>query len=525
MPYHTHVSTRETPQSEPIPGRSDMVENQAGGYAFPTDDWVRLDRFLVLGNEGGSYYASERTMTLENAGALERCLAVDAPRAIARIVELSTSGRTPKNDPAIFALAYAAGSKDVAVSGLALDALADVARIGTHLFQFLNAVQAFRGWGRGLRDAVASWYNGKEPDRLAYQVVKYRQRVGWTHRDALRKAHAAPVSPAHDAIYAWITQGERCDDLPALIEAYEAAQAPDADLPALIVEHRLPREALPTDALTRPAVWAALLEAGMPMTALVRNLANMTRVGVLRPMSDTAKVVIAQLGDAEHIRKARIHPLTILVASRTYAAGGGYRSANTWDPISQIVDALDGAFYLAFGNVEPVGSPTVLALDVSGSMSMGGVAGSPLTPREASAALALVTARTEPDYEVIGFSNRMMKLPITAKDTLGSALAAVSGLPFMGTDCALPMLWAIDRGVDNVGGFVIYTDSETWAGGIHPTQALTRYREKYNDRAKLVTCGMVSNGFTVADPRDAGQMDVVGFDTATPNVVSDFLRE
>ena len=45
--YHRHYQTRVTPQSEPIPGKA-MAKNNAGGYAFPVDDWVRLDRFLVL---------------------------------------------------------------------------------------------------------------------------------------------------------------------------------------------------------------------------------------------------------------------------------------------------------------------------------------------------------------------------------------------------------------------------------------------------------------------------------------------
>lgn len=46
----------------------------------------------------------------------------------------------------------------------------------------------------------------------------------------------------------------------------------------------------------------------------------------------------------------------------------------------------------------------LLALDVSGSKTWGDVAGVPgLTPRDASAALALVTAATEPRHEVVGF--------------------------------------------------------------------------------------------------------------------------
>jgi 60 kDa SS-A/Ro ribonucleoprotein len=33
---------------------------------------------------------------------------------------------------------------------------------------------------------------------------------------------------------------------------------------------------------------------------------------------------------------------------------------------------------------------------------------------------------------------------------------------------------------------------------------------------------MVSNGFSIADPNDPGMLDVVGFDSATPALMSDF---
>ena len=32
---------------------------QRGGFAWAVDDWTRLRRFLILGSEGGSYYAGE----------------------------------------------------------------------------------------------------------------------------------------------------------------------------------------------------------------------------------------------------------------------------------------------------------------------------------------------------------------------------------------------------------------------------------------------------------------------------------
>lgn len=42
--------------------------------------------------------------------------------------------------------------------------------------------------------------------------------------------------------------------------------------------------------------------------------------------------------------------------------------------------------------------------------------------------------------------------------------------------------------------------------------------------AKLIVVGMVSNGFSIADPDDGEMMDVVGFDTAAPAVIADFAR-
>ena len=80
----------------------------------------------------------------------------------------------------------------------------------------------------------------------------------------------------------------------------------------------------------------------------------------------------------------------------------GAKGSLTWKPVAKIVDALDEAFYATFQNVEPCGKPVLLALDVSGSMGGGSVAGSCLTPREASAAMALVTAATEAEYHIMG---------------------------------------------------------------------------------------------------------------------------
>ena len=108
--YAKIFNRRVTPQSQPIPG-SNQVRNSGGGYSWQVDDWTRLDRFLILGAEGGTYYIAERDLVKQNHDAIVRCIKADGVRAVNRIVEISDSGRAPKNDPAIFALALVADAR------------------------------------------------------------------------------------------------------------------------------------------------------------------------------------------------------------------------------------------------------------------------------------------------------------------------------------------------------------------------------------------------------------------------------
>ena len=185
--YAKLFNRRVTPQSRPIPG-STQVANSGGGYSWQVDDWTRLDRFLILGAEGGTYYITERDLVKQNHDAIVRCIKLDGVRAVKRIVEISDSGRAPKNDPAVFALALVAAHGSPEAKALAFQNLAKVCRIGTHLFHFAEYVNVLRGWGRGLRNAVGRWYLEQEADKLAYQVVKYQQRDSWSHGDLLRLA-------------------------------------------------------------------------------------------------------------------------------------------------------------------------------------------------------------------------------------------------------------------------------------------------------------------------------------------------
>lgn len=537
MKYGQHFSTVSTPQTEQAPNKT-QVQNSAGGFVFEVSDWTRLDRFLVLGSEKGSYYATEKKLTVENAQCVLRCFDENAKRAVDRIVEISHAGRAPKNDQAVFALAMASGHPKA--KHFVTNALPKVCRIGTHIFQFAEAGQSFRGWGRGLRTAVAKWYTDKDVKDLAYQCVKYQQREGWSHRDLLRLCHAKPSDSTnskanafvdHITVLNWIVKGwNSVGDVPhdrdalKIIWAFEKAKrsTDKKEIARLITDYNLPRECVPTQFLTEPSVWEALLEK-MPMMAMIRNLATMTRIGLIVPLSKASRKVCDELKDTDKLKKSRIHPIAVLLALRTYASGHGDKSKNTWVPVPQVVDALNEAFYASFANVEPTGKRWLFGVDVSGSMSSP-ITGTTLSCREAAAALAMVTAHTERDYFIHGFSDRFIPLPISRGMRLDDVLRITANLPFERTDCSLPMLYAKDNKLD-VDVFVVITDNETYANPtIHPFQALGEYRRKTGINAKLAVVGMTASEFSIADSSDPYMMDVVGMDTNVPQILSDFAR-
>lgn len=542
------ITTKRTPQSEKA--TAGQAKNAAGGFAFEIDDEARIQRFLMIGTTSGTYYASERELTKENAEIVIRVAQSDkGVWLVNKIVEISEAGRAPKQNPGVFALAVCASLGNDETRRAALLAMPRVCRTGSTLKLWIKYTQQFRGWGMGLRKSVGRWYTDKPVEDVAYQAIKYRQREGWTDGDVLRSAHPVIGLPSGKALFNWMVSGnveaskgpngtERPvgatrEDLPALVIAFEEAQAATTveQWVSLIEAHNLAWEALPDAAKKERKVWEALIaNKRLPIGALVRQLPVLTNVGVFEDAQLLGEVT-KRLTSEEVLKKGRIHPINQLVALRTYQGGHSLRGSSTWTPKRQIVDALDASFYAAFGAVAPANKRFLLGLDVSGSM--GSLAsGLPVSCRELSAAIALVTVATEPACDVVGFTSggrgwggpaALTELSISPRQRLDDVVRTISGLTFGGTDCALPMVWAQSRRKE-YDCFATYTDGETWAGPIHPFQALKEYRRTVGIDARSVMVAMTSTGFSLADPSDPGMLDIPGMDSTVPQLISSFAR-
>lgn len=519
MNYITRAVATPIPQSQPF--REEQVRNNAGGYSWEVDPWVQLQRFLLLGSQSGTYYVGEVDLTKANLTAVRECIAEDSGRAVNLVVDVLRAHRAAKPDTALYTLALCLKTADVRGRRTAVGYLPTLHLTGYQILKLASFVDSLGGWGRGTKRAFASWFLAQNERDLAYQAIKYQARDGWALSDLLRLSHPKADSVVRNAIFKWIVDSEYASAsiLPEMaglepIWGYRAIREPGITPELIIRAYRLPREAVPTEMLQSAEVWGALLD-DMPMVATVRNLATLTRIGVLKPLGVRTRETVARLRDAEQIKRSGIHPMQIFSALMTYRQG-------SWEPDGQIVGALEAAFPLAFANVEGTGQRIVLGIDVSGSMNGAAVNGlKNVTAHQAAAAMALVIARTEPQAYFVAFDTLAKPMAIDSGVTLSHML---SQLPTGGgTDVAQPVLHALDRKIE-ADAFVILTDSESWAGNRHAMDALAEYRKRINPKAKLINVQMTATKNTNADPKDAGCLEAIGFDTTTPAVISEFLR-
>lgn len=519
MKHNLNV-TSQTAQATP-----EQVKNNAGGYVFEVSDKSRLERFLIIGTSGGTYYVSEKKITDENIKFLTDLIAKDEAMVLKVLTDVNNDNRAYKMSPIIFtaAMLHHYGKNKAGLRSV----LPSILRTSTHLFEYAQYVKNLGGWGRSKRGAVKDWYESKTDEELAYQLVKYRQREGWTHRDLLRLSHATPSQ----GLAEFALGKEITDTIPDVINGYTAITNAKNVKEVLLVLNEypmLPWEAVPTEFHKNAEVWKTIFYNGsLKGSALLRNVKRLAKLEAFNDL-DFAHDYAAQLSDKDAIKRARLHPINYLNASVVYSSGSMDRNSSFWNLVrnkdwetnSMIAKALDEGFYNAFASVTPANKKTLVAIDVSGSMASPAM-GLELSCAQVSAAMAMTLVRTEPKVLIKGFSGDFVDLDITATDNLNAVMKKISSRNFGSTDCALPMVWANKKDVD-IDTFAVFTDNETYSGSIHPNQALKEYRKKTGIDARLGVFGVAGTNFTIADPKDKGMMDFVGFDASAPKLFTEF---
>jgi 60 kDa SS-A/Ro ribonucleoprotein len=582
-----------------------MAPNRGGGVGFIVTDDTLIQRILILGTSKG-YYTSAEQNTDEAVKAVKTMLADGKFQMVHDILkDVYESGRAAKQDPTFAVLALLCVDKEVENRKKAWEIVKSI-RTFSHLCTFLKFYMAVDGgWGRLPKRSLNEWVTKYNAHDLAYQVFKYLSRDGWDFRDVLRCIHVDPTplpkevqvvlklmvlygkkdldsaSAFQQALQFGQEIGAKAEDM-AYLDAIRFLKTckedvSDAEITSRIYSHRFTHEFLPKWALTRPAVWKALLisqdgsRVTMPMNALIRNLATMTVRGLFNEATVVDKVC-AHLKNADAVKGSKIHPAQVAVAWKQYEQGRGDKGKQTWVANHSICQALEKCMELAFANVEATGKRIWHCFDGSGSMdSAMGVAGN-MTSAEAVALMGLICSRAEAPYTQQycifssarggygygGASTGLRPVIMSPKSSLTEAARVTQITDWGSTDCSLPMEEKIkefnakfttlhhtdqvrfrdavakgdtatrDSVLSALGlflpeVFVIYTDNDVNSGRRHPCQALQEYRRLTGIPAKMAVVATQSSRVTIADPHDAGMMDLVGFDSQLPQVLHDFI--
>ena len=546
------VSTVMTPQSQPVPGRTDQHKNEAGGYVFKKNDVEQLRDFLTLGTTGGSYYIGQDKLTAQNTDLVLRMARENGALVAREAYELSTAipSRVPKNRGCMFGLAAVSAHGDAKSVQFVKDHLPEAARTLDHFSQWFGYRKQLKGKSTGRGTAIVSsrafkgtlvnWLLRSDADSVAFAACKARQRKTpageqFALRDVMRIARPNPndFPPDRKALFDWlgggITDAQAADQLPAVAKFLRAqAAATPAEAIRVITQDRVPWEFIPSQLLNDKGVWEALAST-VGMTALIRNLAKMTRVGTIAPFSSVNQLVIDRLTNPEALAKGRIHPMDLYLALKVYA--GGFSQPNPkadperWVPVPGVSDGLGEAFHLSFGHTQPSGRRLIIAVDSSGSMSGGQPSfnGARLgTSYEVANSIALVMKRIEGENaHVIDVDTRIHASKVSARSRLQDVMSyPPSG---GGTNLALPFDYAAREALE-VDGFLVLTDNETWKGGGHPFQCLSGYRHAFNPAARVVVAAMVPNQWTIMEQGDPGAMNMAGLDASLPQAVTGFIR-
>ena len=523
-----------------------QIQNNAGGYVFEIDDLSYVKRFLILGTEGGNYYVSEKDLTFQASEKLKSIIESRGKEIVDLIIDVSNKGLAPKNDPALYLLALCSNSSDKKVRVHAMVNLWRVARIPTHLYHFVTYLKKIRGFGKVIGTALEKWFNNKNPLQLAYSLTKYASRDGFSARDLLRIAKPKSPTEAHNLVYNYVTITEKQvangkknlikentlydNEISHKVYSYlrnvekvKFGSVSDEELVSLIRDNNFPMEIIPTDKRTKDVYEAVLNSAGL--TWIIRNLGNLSKHGLLdKDQSDNIDKVVSRLGVESQLKSARIHPINILSALKVYSNGEGYKGSAKWTPNDKIVEALNKAFNLSFYNQQSTNKRYYLGLDCSGSMFSSYVNGMEfLNASEVGGCFAMNILKREEHFIIKGFNKKMQDININPSSSLKEVLEVMRSVDWGSTDCSLPIIDAMDRKIP-IDVFICITDNETWSGRLHPFEALKDYRKKMGINSKLIVLATSPTKFTIADPRDPYMLDVAGFSSDVPNIISEFSK-
>lgn len=443
--------------------------NHAGALAYVGSAEQRLAQLALTGCLNQTYYASA---ALQLSELLEACARV-SPVFVAQTAVYARHHGHMKDAPAVLC-AYLA-----AFAGEELERVFDrVIDNGKMLRTFVQIVRsgaaARKSLGSRPKRLVQRWLEQAKPEALIAAMAGQQPSLA----DVIKLAHPHPQSVEQAALFGHLIG--RSVDVQLLPAALRHLLEFRAGLTDEVPE--VPFQLLTSEALSSTQ-WCAIAKQASWQTTRM-NLATFARHGVYAQPGMVQKVA-RRLTDGRAIRKARVLPYQLLVASRMSVGLP-----------ADIRAALAKALEIATENVPALQGKVAIAVDVSGSMA------SPITGQRAGASsvvrcidvaalMAACLAKVNRGAQVLAFNDRVRPFAVRASNgaEVMATTDALSALLGGGTDVSAPLrLLAQQKVVPDLT--IVLSDNQSWIDdrqhGATETMRQFDVMRQRNPRARLV---------------------------------------
>ena len=531
----------------------------AGGRAYTMDDKHALAQYVCTGCFNSTYYTSAETQ-LQTV--LELANRVD-PVFLGKVALYGHQKSYMKDVPALLTAVLA--SRDEKTLKKVFSRVIDNGNMLRNYAQMIKSgVTGRKCLGTASRKLMGKWFSDRTPDAIFHQSIGNDPTLG----DVIRLAHAKPASPAHAALFAYLTgakteevEGRKVLRTPFLDRVTKAQRYVENDyaaLPELVRQF----EAWKADnSQTMPKLnfrfldgagklsqdqWKEIVRNANWLTTM-KNLGGWARKGIFAD-PEMVKLVAARLRDEGLVRKARVFPYQIMMAYLATDAPSAYTtnygravSADATPVPSEIKMALQDAMEVATQNVPKFSDePVIICPDVSGSMKSAsptgnrGSATSRVTCIQVAGLISACVLRTNPHAEIIPFEQTVVgveRLRLNARDSVMTNAEKLASIGGGGTNCAAPLRLLNQRKA--TGKLVIFaSDNESWVDtgtaaryGSGATDMMAEWEifHKRNPGSKLVCIDMTPRtNAQVTTRKDI--LQVGGFSDQVFNVIDSFVK-
>lgn len=490
------------------------VINDAGGIAYSLSDEAALCQYVVTGTFNSVIYVDAATQLDRVKTLLDKV----SPILIAKAAVYAHERGNMKDMPA-YMLAYLASRGRV-------DLLRQVwFRVITNAKMLLNFVQIIRSgvtgrksFGSAVRSLIREWLQSKNGYQLFLASVGHSQP---SLADVIKMVHPRPSTDEMNNLYRYlIGKPFNLEMLPQEVMKFELFKKNnELELP------NVPYFVLSNIKLTK-AQWKDVAR-NLPWNTLRMNINKLQREGVFEDQALMLELA-SKLADEEEVRKFNAFPFQLMT---TYQF--------TTDAPMQIRVALQDALEAAIGNIPKLNGQTVIAIDISGSMT-GAVTGqrdgstSKTRCIDVAALIAASVLRQNQFAKVIVWNTDAKEVQLNPRDSVMTNAQALARMLSGGTAASVPFNYIRTHGwkVDNV---INVSDNQSWmdtrvhgsyyGGGNQATAMAEEWSmiKKHCKRSKLMSINLQPyTNSQIVDAKDV--INIGGFSDAIFDVMGTFFN-